>query len=306
MYEQDQPDAAEATLANRLDVIERTCVPEAVALAYLTLARVAFDRRDLGRVQDLLESLYTLGVQRRQPRMIIASLAEQVRVQSVLERREACGLAAARLHEQREAWRQAERGVSRMLDVVCGMADIRAALCAQDARATTACIDRLSQDGFGSACSRDRLDLLALRCMTARLRGEPAEAVQRELQQTAAANGLARLQRDLQSRAIDRVPSSDRELALTLASTAAGSAAGGKRPVSLAHSGLLTAKESEVLALLARNYSNKEIARVLDVGPATVKWHLRNLFGKLNVSSRRHAVQRARLLQLVALEDVVH
>ena len=66
------------------------------------------------------------------------------------------------------------------------------------------------------------------------------------------------------------------------------------------HSGLLTAKESEILALLARNYSNKEIARALDVGPATVKWHLGNLFGKLNVGSRRHAVQRARMLQLVA------
>ena len=174
MYEQDQPDTAETTLANRLDVIERTCVPEAVALAYLTLARVAFDRRDLGRVQDLLESLYTLGVQRRQPRMIIASLAEQVRVQSVLERGEACGLAVARLHEQREAWRHAERGVSRMLDVVCGIADIRAALCARDAHAAVTGIDRLSQDSLAPACLRDRLDLLALRCMTARLRGEPA------------------------------------------------------------------------------------------------------------------------------------
>ena len=67
-------------------------------------------------------------------------------------------------------------------------------------------------------------------------------------------------------------------------------------------SGLLTAKEREVLALLARNYSNKEIARALDVGPTTVKWHLRNLFGKLNVGGRRHAVQRARMLQLIEPE----
>ena len=59
------------------------------------------------------------------------------------------------------------------------------------------------------------------------------------------------------------------------------------------------AKEGEILALLARKYSNKEIARALDIGPATVKWHLGNLFGKLNVGSRRHAVQRARMLLLV-------
>ena len=67
LWDQDKPDAAEAVLADRLDVIERTSVPEAVALAYLTLARVALDRKDLGRVQDLLDGLYALGVQRRQP-----------------------------------------------------------------------------------------------------------------------------------------------------------------------------------------------------------------------------------------------
>jgi LuxR family maltose regulon positive regulatory protein len=73
----------------------------------------------------------------------------------------------------------------------------------------------------------------------------------------------------------------------------------------IVQSGLLTAKEREVLALLARNYSNKEIARALDVGPTTVKWHLRNLFGKLNAGGRRHAVQRARMLQLVEAEAIV-
>ena len=90
LWEQDEANAAEAALANRLDVIERTAVPEAIALAYVTLARVALDRRDVGRVDDLLEGLYALGVQRRQPRMIATSLAEQVRVQASLERRDAC------------------------------------------------------------------------------------------------------------------------------------------------------------------------------------------------------------------------
>jgi ATP/maltotriose-dependent transcriptional regulator MalT len=32
---------------------------------------------------------------------------------------------------------------------------------------------------------------------------------------------------------------------------------------------------------------------------------LQNLFGKLNVGGRRHAVQRARMLQLVAPEEIV-
>ena len=55
---------------------------------------------------------------------------------------------------------------------------------------------------------------------------------------------------------------------------------------------LLTAKEGAILELLSAGMSNKEIARAVDVGQETVKWHLKNLFGKLNAGSRRHAVDR--------------
>ena len=86
MWEQGHPEAAEAALANRLDVNERTAVLEAIALAYVTLACVAFDHRDLGRAHDLLAGLYALGVQRRQSRMIAPSLAERVRMEASLQR----------------------------------------------------------------------------------------------------------------------------------------------------------------------------------------------------------------------------
>ena len=45
--------------------------------------------------------------------------------------------------------------------------------------------------------------------------------------------------------------------------------------------------------------SNKQIAQTLDVREDTIKWHLKNLFGKLHVSSRRQAVQQARLIGLL-------
>jgi LuxR family maltose regulon positive regulatory protein len=304
-YDQDQPDAAEATLANRLDVIERTSAPEAVALAYLTLARVAFDRSELGRVQDLLEGLYSLGVQRRQPRMIVASLAEQVRVQASLERRDACALALKRLREQREIWRPAERGVGRMVDLMCGLAQIRAALCAGDERAASAEIERLQQSGVADAGPRDRLELLLLQWKTARLRDDSADTVRREIEETAAANGMYRLLHELQPR-VDAPRRSGEQPIAGAAAVVRVAAVSEVSPSGVLHGALLTAKEREILALLARNYSNKEIARALDVGPATVKWHLGNLFGKLNVGGRRHAVQRARMLQLVAPEELPH
>jgi LuxR family maltose regulon positive regulatory protein len=55
----------------------------------------------------------------------------------------------------------------------------------------------------------------------------------------------------------------------------------------------------EILRVLAHGRSNKEIARALDVGLQTVKWHMKNLLAKLGAANRRHAVDRARLLGIL-------
>jgi LuxR family maltose regulon positive regulatory protein len=61
----------------------------------------------------------------------------------------------------------------------------------------------------------------------------------------------------------------------------------------------LTERELEVLHLLAEGLSNKEIARRLIVAPSTVKQHLKNIYGKLDVHSRTQAVARGRELALL-------
>ncbi|WP_234555198.1 response regulator [Thermus caliditerrae] len=58
----------------------------------------------------------------------------------------------------------------------------------------------------------------------------------------------------------------------------------------------LTAREKEVLCLLAQGLSAKEIARALALSPDTVKDHLESLYGKLLVRNRVEAVERARAL----------
>ena len=61
----------------------------------------------------------------------------------------------------------------------------------------------------------------------------------------------------------------------------------------------LTPKEREVLELLTRNLSNKEIGLAMQVGEATIKWHMKNLFAKLDAGTRKQVVQRARILGLL-------
>ena len=51
----------------------------------------------------------------------------------------------------------------------------------------------------------------------------------------------------------------------------------------------LTARELEVVALIARGASNKVIARELDLSPHTVKRHVANTLAKLGVTSRGQA-----------------
>jgi ATP/maltotriose-dependent transcriptional regulator MalT len=54
----------------------------------------------------------------------------------------------------------------------------------------------------------------------------------------------------------------------------------------------LTARERQVLTLVADGGTNREIADELDVSPKTVNRHIENIFGKLGVSSRAAAVAK--------------
>jgi DNA-binding NarL/FixJ family response regulator len=61
----------------------------------------------------------------------------------------------------------------------------------------------------------------------------------------------------------------------------------------------VTARQYEVLRLVAVGYSNKEIARALGMAPTTVKTHIENLFIALKATNRTEASTKARLLGLI-------
>jgi len=55
----------------------------------------------------------------------------------------------------------------------------------------------------------------------------------------------------------------------------------------------LTERESDILRLVAKGYSNKSIARELGITISTVKTHLRNIFRKLEVEDRAQVIIKA-------------
>lgn len=61
----------------------------------------------------------------------------------------------------------------------------------------------------------------------------------------------------------------------------------------------ISARECEVLEMLAAGHANKVIARRLDISPNTVKTHVARLYEKLEVASRTQAIGKARSLEIL-------
>jgi LuxR family maltose regulon positive regulatory protein len=61
----------------------------------------------------------------------------------------------------------------------------------------------------------------------------------------------------------------------------------------------LSAREVEVLELIVSGHSNGQIGAQLEIAESTVKWHAKNIFGKLGVKNRTSAALAAQQLRLI-------
>ena len=307
VWEQDRPQDAIALLANRLDVLERTGLPDAVYLGYRTAARIAAAEGAEHRALELLQGLCAAGEARNLPRLVAASLAEQARLHAQRFRAETCRTLCERIDAilarddvpQGRLWR-------RNVELLRQLAGASAAMAAQDWSGALEPLARANELAEATGLGRVRIEIMGLRALALDRDGNDAEPLLREAMDLAAALGLAR-------------PFADAHPALgewAERVAAAGAQyiarAGDARPQPARTSApreaprprmnpsmALTPKERRVLELLARNLSNKEIAMAMQIGEETIKWHLKNVFGKLAAGSRKQVVRRAHLLGLL-------
>jgi LuxR family transcriptional regulator, maltose regulon positive regulatory protein len=307
LWERNQPAEAAALLANRLDVLERGGLPETVLLGYRTVARIASAEGAEHRALDLLGALEAVGVARRLPRLRIASLADQVRLHSRRFRPDTCRdlcrqidtLLADPEWPQGRLWR---RGVELLREVALG----HAAIAAQDWRAALELLQRA--DGLAQAVRLGRLhiELLGLRAWVLDRCGEKSLPLLREAADLAQTFGLQRVFADAHPALGAWVEQALQAHATASARLPGALAAPMRAPQPVRErtspSMVLTPKEREVLELLARNLSNKEIGLAMQVGEETIKWHMKNLFAKLDAGTRKQVVSRARILGLLETE----
>jgi DNA-binding NarL/FixJ family response regulator len=68
--------------------------------------------------------------------------------------------------------------------------------------------------------------------------------------------------------------------------------------------GVLSERETEIVVLAARGFSNHQIARSLHISEPTVERHLANVYAKIGVGSGSEAVRMALMEQWIGLTDI--
>lgn len=305
VWERDQPEEAAALLAWRLDVLERSALPESVLLGFRTIVRIAAATQQTEhRALELLGAMDAVGIARKLPRLRIASLTDQVRLHARRYRTETCRELCRQIDALMESpgtprgplWLRSVNGM-RLL------AHAYAAIAAQDWRAAVQPLAEVEALALRTRQGRVRIEALALRAWVLDRCGEKSQDLLREAVGLAEAAGLRRVFADAHPGLADWLRSSQAGAAPPAAAPARpAEAPRAVRAATLraAPSMALTPKEREVLELLGRNLSNKEIGLAMQVGEETIKWHMKNLFAKLDAGTRKQVVSRARILGLLA------
>lgn len=287
-------DEARSVIQRRLPSIEKIELPDAVISGYLAATRIAESegRQDLAEVQ--ISGLISLGQQRGIPRIEAAGLSHMSRFHARHGRAAAARATAEDLQRLVDRWSirlpaslteilrlQLSLGQAASLAVTGDPDDVKGAINAALAAQRSALSLRRG---------RDQLLAQALHARVLALQGDSRSHTQlKNAAATAGAWGLKRLEADL----------SASNLLKPEHETPAGPIRSLRPNGQGGHPGILTAREYDVLCGLAAHLSNKEIALSLGLSDETVKWHLKNVFQKLEATERKVAVARARMLGMI-------
>jgi LuxR family maltose regulon positive regulatory protein len=305
VLEMGEPAVARAMLANRLDIIERVGPPDVILLAYRTLAYADLADGDERRALDLFDGLASFARQRGLPRLALHAHVERVRIHALsgrIETADRCLRQAKALDGEFAA--DAFALFRPLYELTIAIGSSYVSLARDDTDESARHLDNADRLANAMHRGRDIVTVKTLRAVVAYRRHDPiAASLLAEAMSLAALGGYERVLADTHPLATriaagPRPAVHGRGLPSTSGRAPRPESADGNGMAS--RGGLLTGKEAEILGLLDRGLSNKHIARAMEISDETVKWHVKNLFVKLDAGTRQHAVGRARLLGLLA------
>jgi LuxR family maltose regulon positive regulatory protein len=303
-YEFDEIEQALAHLEPALSSVNEYGPADAVIVAYLTQARIQRLRHDESGAQAMLKEGQELGEQRGLRRVTLSLAAEEC----------SC-LARAGLHE--EARLVATRFDFHELPVRGAFATLssdkalRAAsryLLKQAPRVVVEALDAAIENSQQREFAHRSVELLVLRALAKKEDGDWVSALAdvRRALTIAAPRNYVRVfldeGRELGA-LIDRLDmeqlrgSEAAPLARRLHRALCAPDVHGGALISISED--LTKRELSILKRLQTGLSNKEIAEAIFVSEGTLKWHLHNVYSKLNVKNRTGAMARARVLGIL-------
>jgi LuxR family maltose regulon positive regulatory protein len=312
-YEQGRLDEAEKLVAELMSVIDIAVLLDSALIAYRLLIRIAVARSDMRQAYGLLDRAQALGCARQWDRMTAATLTERIRLYLAEDRVVEAAACVAQLDQMARPNSRPSR--SRSIEIenywALGAACVAAAQHRTDeAAAVLSAALQSVERRHGDFLAMRLRTMLALVWLAANERTRAVE-IFREVLKVAAPAGVYQSILDVGPDVgplLHAVYEDARHTAQTnelisyinrlLDGWRVLYQSGGNRQHDTER-GSLSAREREVVDLIARGQSNKEIAKTLGIGAETVKSHVKSIFIKLGADRRAQAVARARDLGLV-------
>lgn len=305
-YQSDNLDEARDLLDKSMDLVDAFGSADSVLLCYRVRARIeSLDGDDAGAIRTL-RRMEDLALQQKLDRLVAWSLYEQLLLAIKSSHRAAIDDFLARL-ERLDAKYDGELDCANgEIPLAYFLARAEAAFYGSDPEAS-----RYLNEAQNACCVRGRqLQIVRVGLLSAivKLRaGLTAEAIEEceSLLDIAYDLGMLRIFFDIPAvceiadAVLKRNPRTRhcQQLQSVLSAGSAISSTGSE--VARDTSDLLTTREVDVLMQLSKGFSTKGIARELTLSPGTVKWHLKNIYGKLGAFSRDDALSKARSVALI-------
>jgi LuxR family transcriptional regulator, maltose regulon positive regulatory protein len=303
-YEFDEIEPALAHLELALRSVNEYAPADAVIFAYLTQARIQHLRHDESGALAMLREGQELGEQRGLRRVTLSLAAEECRSLARAGHHEEARLVATRFDFHELPPRSGASPLS-------SDKALRAAsryLLKQSPRVVVEALNAAIENSQQRELAHRSVELLVLRALAKKEDEDWAGALAdvRLALTIAAPRNYVRVFLD-ESRElgalIDRLDveqlrgSEAAPLARRLQRTMYTPDVQGGAPIGMGEE--LTKRELSILKRLESGLSNKEIAEAIFVSEGTLKWHLHNVYGKLNVKNRTRAMARGRALGIL-------